>query len=448
MQSKYWRQSSLQWRLTASLLVVTSLVWCLVLVLTWHETEHELSELLDAHLAQTASVLAAQTGDGHQVDFTTARVLHKYQPSVAFQIWHNKVLIAHSSNSPDLPLTSAGKAGLSDYQHQGQWWRLFATPGHEPDVWVVVAEKQDFRDDVLKAGLYSAVGPVLLGLPVLALLIWWMVVQALAPLRSLSQSVSLRHPQSLQAVELSGVAAEVQPLVQALNRLFEKIAQQLERERQFNADAAHELRTPIAAIRMHAQVAQGASSVGDSQEALNAVLLGCDRATRLVSQLLQMSRLDATANHAEIELVEAVAETRDTLAALAPQAMANKQSLDLEAPDALYVPMAAGLVAVLVGNLVDNAQRYSPAGSHILVSWHDSPTPCLIVQDDGPGMAASDLARLGDRFFRVPGTAAQGSGLGWSIVRRLAQRYGLQVKVENQADQHGLCVTVCWPAPT
>jgi two-component system sensor histidine kinase QseC len=445
MRWAFWRQSSLQWRLTVSLVLATSLVWCAVLVLTWHETEHELSELLDAHLAQTASVLAAHTGDGHQVDFTTAPVLHKYQPSVAFQIWHDKALISHSANAPTLPLTSSGHAGISDYLHQGQWWRLFATPGHEPDVWVVVAERHAFREDVLKAGLYSALGPVLLGLPVLALLIWWMILQALAPLRVLSQSVSLRHPQALQPIELSGVAAEVQPLVHALNRLFEKIAQQLDKERQFNADAAHELRTPIAAIRIHAQVAQGSRSVQDAQVALNAILQGCDRATRLVAQLLQMSRLDSPANLEETEVAEAVAETRETLAALAPQAMARQQTLDLRGPDTLHLPMAAGLVAVLVGNLVDNAQRYSPAGAQIHVTWQVDPTPCLIVQDDGPGMSEADLTRLGDRFFRVPGSAAQGSGLGWSIVRRLAQRYRLRIKVENRVDHRGLCVSVRWP---
>lgn len=446
MRLKFWRQSSLQWRLTGSLLLTTSVVWCGVLVLTWHETEHELSELLDAHLAQTASVVAAHTGDGHQVDFTTAPVLHKYQPSVAFQIWHDKALISHSSNAPTLPFASFGHAGISDYLHQGQWWRLFATPGHETDVWVVVAEQRAFREDVLKAGLYSALGPFLLGLPVLALLIWWVIVQSLAPLRFLSQSVSLRHSQSLQPIELSGVAAEVQPLVQALNQLFEKIAQQLDKERQFNADAAHELRTPIAAIRMHAQVAQGSRCLPEAEMALNAILQGCDRATRLVAQLLQMSRLDSSANLDLIEVAEAVTETRETLAALAPQAMARQQTMDLQAPDALHLPMAAGLVAVLVGNLVDNAQRYSPAGAQIHVIWRVKPTPCLIVQDDGPGMSESDLARLGDRFFRVPGSATQGSGLGWSIVRRLAELYRLQIKVENRADHRGLSVKVCWPA--
>ena len=150
---KGWRSSSLQWRLTLSLLLVTSLVWGLVLVMTWLKTEHELSELLDAHLAQTAAVLAVQTSDEHDDDFTTAAVLHKYQPRVAFQIWHDQALIARSSEAPMVPLAPLGQSGISDQWQAQQAWRVFATSGRENDVWVVVAELQTARNDILMAGL-------------------------------------------------------------------------------------------------------------------------------------------------------------------------------------------------------------------------------------------------------------------------------------------------------
>lgn len=440
-----WSQATLQWRLTFSLLLTTGLVWLAVLVMTWVETEHELSELLDAHLAQTAALLAAKTGDGHVDDFTTTPMLHKYQPRVAFQIWHERQLIVQSAQAPAVPLAPWGSEGVSDFVHEAAAWRVFATRGNAADVWVVVAELHAARNDILSAGLRSALGPVLLGLPVLALLIWWVVFQALLPLRSLSQTVSQRHPQSLEKLDVQAASVEVQPLVQALNRLFEKMASQMESERRFNADAAHELRTPIAAIRMHAQVAQGAQRHEERQDALNAVLQGCDRATRLVAQLLQMSRLSADPAQETQVFGEAVAETRSTLAALAPRAEARAQTWRLQAPDTLVLPMPPGLVSVLVGNLVDNAQRYSPEGAHIQVQWLASPTPTLRVQDDGPGMSESDMARLGDRFFRVPGNQAEGSGLGWSIVRRLAQIYGLRVRVARATGHRGLCVTVCWP---
>ena len=440
-----WRTSSLQWRLTLSLLLVTTMVWLLVLVMTWLKTEHELSELLDAHLAQTAVVLAVQTSDEHQDDFTTAAVLHKYQPRVAFQIWHEKDLVFRSNEAPLVPLAPLGQSGISNQRHAQQAWRVFATPGRESDVWVVVAELQTARNDILNAGLQSAIVPMLLALPVLALLIWGTIFQSLSTLRQLSQSVAQRHPDARQPLS-EVVSAEVQPLVRALNRLFEQMAHQMDGERRFTADAAHELRTPIAAIRMQAQVALGTDQSSERQNALHAVLQGCDRATRLVAQLLQLARLDADGAEQGAVACDAVAETRATLADLGPQAVAKRQALSLDAPASLPLSMPPGLVGVLVGNLVDNAQRYSPEGARIQVAWDALPLPRLVVQDSGPGLSEAEMSRLGDRFFRVLGNGADGSGLGWSIVRRLAQRYRLQIQVQRSAELGGLRVVLTWPA--
>ena len=440
-----WRTSSLQWRLTLSLLLVTTMVWLLVLVMTWLKTEHELSELLDAHLAQTAAVLAVQTSDEHQDDFTTAAVLHKYQPRVAFQIWHEKDLVFRSNEAPLVPLAPLGQSGISNQRHAQQAWRVFATPGRESDVWVVVAELQTARNDILNAGLQSAIVPMLLALPVLALLIWGTIFQSLSTLRQLSQSVAQRHPDARQPLS-EVVSAEVQPLVRALNRLFEQMAHQMDGERRFTADAAHELRTPIAAIRMQAQVALGTDQSSERQNALHAVLQGCDRATRLVAQLLQLARLDADGAEQGAVACDAVAETRATLADLGPQAVAKRQALSLDAPASLPLSMPPGLVGVLVGNLVDNAQRYSPEGARIQVAWDALPLPRLVVQDSGPGLSEAEMSRLGDRFFRVLGNGADGSGLGWSIVRRLAQRYRLQIQVQRSAELGGLQVVLTWPA--
>lgn len=442
---KIRRPPSLQWRLTLSLLLVTGLVWTGVLVMTWLKTEHELSELLDAHLAQTAAVLAVQTSDEHDDDFTTAPVLHKYQPRVAFQVWHEKELIFRSAEAPMSPLAPWEQGGISDQQLEGQPWRVFATPGRERDVQVMVAELQSARNDILEAGLKSAIVPMLLALPVLAFLIWAAIFKSFAPLRRLSQSVSQRQTDARQPLN-EEVSAEVQPLVKALNRWFEQTALQMDGERRFTADAAHELRTPIAAIRMQAQVALGTDVDSDRQMALDAVLRGCDRATRLVTQLLQLARLDADDATQSAVVCDVVADTRALLVDLGPQARAKKQVLSLDAPASLHVPMPPGLVGVLVGNLVDNAQRYSPLGAHIRVRWDASPVPRLYVEDSGPGLSPADLDRLGDRFFRVPGNGADGSGLGWSIIRRLAQRYHLQVTVGHSPDLGGLSVVVSWPS--
>jgi len=440
-----WRPSSLQWRLTLSLLLATGVFWGVVLVITWQKTEHELNELLDAHLAQTAAMLAVHSSDGHDDDFTTAEVLHKYQPRVAFQIWHERELLSRSAQAPSEPLAPWGQNGISDQERDGQAWRVFAATGRDRDVRVVVAELQSARQDILKAGLNSAIVPLFLALPVLAFLIWGAIFKSLTPLRQLSESVLRRDAQALKPLS-EHVSAEVLPLVQALNRLFQQLALQLEGERRFTADAAHELRTPIAAVRMQAQVARGAAADVTRDKALDAVLQGCDRATRLVGQLLQLARLDAQEDAMLLARCDAVADTRLLLADLAPRAVSKQQVLSLDAPEVLCVPMPPGLVGVLVGNLVDNAQRYSPEGSKIRVQWTALPAPTLVVEDSGPGMNALDLARLGDRFFRVPGHDAEGSGLGWSIVRRVAQRFGLRVQVDGSPDLGGLRVTLTWPA--
>ena len=440
-----WRSASLQWRLTLSLLLVISLVWALVLRMTWDQTEHELNELLDAHLAQTAAVLVAQTHDEHDDDFTMAPVLHKYQQRVAFQIWHERDLIAHSSEAPLSPLAPWGRSGISEQLHAGALWRVFATVGREPDVWILVAERQSARNDILHAGLQSAIVPMLLALPVLALLIWGTIYQSLAPLRRLSQSVARRHPDALKPLS-DPVTAEVRPLVRALNRLFEQMTRQMEGERRFTADAAHELRTPIAAIRMQAQVARGAQHEPERQVALEAVLQACDRATRLVAQLLQLARLDADPT-ARIEGgCDAVTETQAILAELGPQAVAKQQTLSLDAPATLPLAMPPEWVGVLVGNLVDNALRYSPSGAQIQVAWGAlGSAPQLVVQDSGPGLSDANLARLGDRFFRVPGNGAPGSGLGWSIVQRLVERDHLHLAVDRSPTLGGLRVQLTWP---
>lgn len=222
-------------------------------------------------------------------------------------------------------------------------------------------------------------------------------------------------------------------------------------ERQFTADAAHELRTPIAAIRMQAQVALGASQPEEKKVALENMMQGCDRATRLISQMLALSRLEAdNAYHVEgsQEMINVVAETRQQLAESAHEWLSRKQTLNFDAPDTLMLSVKPEWLSVLVRNLVENASRYSPNGATIQVTWQDLPSPRLTVEDSGPGLSDVALSRLGDRFFRVLGQQAQGSGLGWSIVKRIANLSGIQVHVLHSPLLGGLRVELHWPSAT
>jgi two-component system, OmpR family, sensor histidine kinase QseC len=295
-----------------------------------------------------------------------------------------------------------------------------------------------------------------LALPILAVALWWAVRRGLLPLRELSHTLALRQPHTLEPLAQAEMPTEMLPMIQALNDLFERIAHMIASERRFTADAAHELRTPIAAIRAQAQVAQGAGSdVAQREHALQATLAGCDRATRLVEQLLTLARLEATSPTAMPAALEATAPrvdlssiTRHVAADLVPTALARQHTLELEAEAPCPIAANDMLTAVLVRNLVDNAIRYSPNGARIRVCvLHEAAQSTLLVEDSGTAMTALEMARLGERFFRVLGGGESGSGLGWSIVKRIADVSHAQVQVSRSALLGGLAVQVVWPTP-
>lgn len=446
------RLRSLQARLLALVLGLVLAVWAAVSLAVWLDARHELDELLDAHLAQAAALLVAQQvhdmDDEHGAGID-APSLHRYAPKVAFQVFHEGRLVLRSANAPSAPLGEAAEgfhSGLRSVRVGDQTWRVFATHGSERDVQVYVGEQLSSRAAILWAVLRGMLGPMLLALPLLALALWWAVRRGTQPLRALGQQLRERSPDSLQALQMPQAPAEMQPLLDALNGLFDRIAHMLESERRFTADAAHELRTPIAAIRTQAQVALGAAEDEERRHALQATLQGCDRATRLVEQLLTLARLEAEQAPAG-KPVDLLALARRVLAELAPAALQRRQDLTLLGEDACPVRGNETLLAVLLRNLVDNALRYSPAGAQVQVSLavHGDQVR-LRVEDSGPGLDEAQRGRLGERFFRVLGSQQDGSGLGWSIVRRIALAQGAQVQLERSAALGGLSVQLDWPA--
>lgn len=446
----------------AVLLGLVTLVWLAAAALTWLDTQHELDELLDGHLAQSAALLVAQqTGHGAEenspieahdefLDETENGdpAPHKYSSRVAFQVFHEGQLTLRSANAPLTPMAKAIR-GFETVRFANQTqWRVFAAHGNEGDVQVYVGEQVSSRNDILLAVLQAALMPLLYALPLLGLVGWLAVRQGLAPLRALSQALARRHPQKLDPVVLTDVPAEIEPVVQSLNALFGRIAQMLESERRFTADAAHELRTPIAAIRMQAQVALGATHDTPGRvHALQQTVAGCDRATHLVEQLLTLSRLEVGSNAAQSSPVDLAALAQRVASDLALHALERQQVLELDAPSPCQIVANETLAYVLLRNLLDNALRYSPDHARVLVSVSMQGAHAVLrVQDSGPGLPEADLARLGERFFRALGTGQTGSGLGWSIVRRIAAVHHATVDIQRSTLLGGLGVSVCWPA--
>jgi two-component system sensor histidine kinase QseC len=441
---------SLRGRLLAGVLGVVSAVWLVATAWAWFDARHELDELLDGHLAQAAALLVVQQtrelDDDHGVDAPT---LHRYAPKVAFQVFHEGALVLRSANAPGAPMVAMGdrfENGFKTVQIDGLAWRVFATHGAERDVQVYVGEQTDSRESILWAVARGMLWPMVLALPVMALAAGWVVRRAVAPLSRLGSSLAERPAHDLKLVRVDGAPSEMEPMVDALNGLFERIEALLDGERRFTADAAHELRTPIAAIRAQAQVALTEPAEAPRRHALLATLEGCDRASRLVEQLLTLSRLEA--EHAPpLHVVDLSAVARQVVAELAPKAIAKQQLLELDAAAACPVAGDEVLLAVLVRNLVDNAVRYSPPSAQVRVRVAATTHEVVLhVEDSGPGLTETDVQRLGERFFRVSGNAESGSGLGWSIARRIAAVHRATLRPQRSAALAGLAVELSIPS--
>ncbi|GAB3650964.1 ATP-binding protein [Ramlibacter alkalitolerans] len=443
------RPTSLRGRLLLMVLGASLAVWLAAAAATWVDARHELDELLDGHLAQAAALLAARQvrkfKDDEHVD---APSLHRYGPRVTFQVFHEGKLALRSPSAPDEPLVGDGEAPVSGFHTVAigdEDWRVFATRGAKNDVQVFVAEQVASRDAILYAVLRSTLWPMLLAVPVLLLAGWWAVARGVRPLRTVGAALAHRPAEDLRPVHAPDAPDEMRPLLDALNGLFGRIAQLLERERRFTGDAAHELRTPITAIGAQARVALGASAEPQRRQALDRTLAGCDRASRVLEQLLMLSGLEAEAPRSR-EPVDLSAIAQAAVADLALAGIARQQNVSLAAGAGAIVDGNEALLAALCRNLVDNAIRYSPPGARIEVRVRRNADGVLLaVEDSGRGMSDEDLQRLGQRFFRAEGSEAPGSGLGWSIVQRIAAAHGATVQARRSPRLGGLCVEVSFP---
>lgn len=436
---------SLQQRLLTRTLGGVLFVWIATAAFVGYEAQHEIDELLDAHLAQSAALLVVQQNVTPEEDepLLDAPTLHKYAHRVAYQVFEEGRLVMHSPNVAHQPMAKHAEGFETITLADGKSWRVFAAQGRSHEVQIYVAERIDSRDEILSAVLRGFLPPLTLALPLLLMGLWWNVRSGLLPLQRLQQTLLKRDTRALSPVTLAETPQELQPLLDALNDLLHRLAQRIDTERRFTADAAHELRTPIAAIRAQAQVALSASAEDQArqQQALLDTLAGCDRASRVVEQLLTLARVEGPQDiGAALFRLDQLAQ--QVMADLTPEALRRHQCLELLAPEPLEVRGQSTLWHILLRNLIDNALRYSPDGAvvRIQVTRLDGGQAEVCVQDSGAGLSPADMARLGERFFRVLGTSATGSGLGWSIVRHIAALQHIDVQVGRSTDLGGLQV--------
>lgn len=448
------RLDSLKARITLFASLLAGLLWLLAALWTWTQARHEAEELFDAHLVQAASLLIAQTGveleheDDEAFGETHAPSLHRHGRRVAFQVWIDRQLRLHSANAPATPL-SAVEEGLSDSVVDGEDWRVFSAWNERRQALVQVGERSAARRELARTVAAGLLRPLLIALPLLALLIWLAVRQGVQPLEQVTRDLAQRSPENLAALDSADLPSEAKPLVERLNALFGRVEKSFEQERRFTADAAHELRTPLAGLRAQAQVAQGADNAAVRGHALEQLLQGCDRTTHLVDQLLVLARVDA-AKPANFDELAPAAIAREVLGQLAPAALAKRIDLALQADEAARLRGNPAWLAVLVRNLVDNAIRYTPPGGRVQVEvTRDGNGIALRVADTGPGVADDELPCLGQRFWRSleNGQLAAGSGLGLSIVERVVALHGGHLDFTSGEGGAGLCVSIHLPSP-
>ncbi|MGO2145796.1 quorum sensing histidine kinase QseC [Serratia bockelmannii] len=441
------KRLSLRLRLILIFSLLALLTWSTASVVAWVMSRNTINEVFDTQQMLFAKRLAtANLGDlladesARSLPKTKKLVHHgkrgeQDDDALAFAIFdrQGKMLLNDGENGADF-LFDGEREGFTDGERKGDddSWRLVWLTSPDGRYRIVVGQEWDYRRDMALGMVTGQLVPWLATLPVLMLLIALMVGRELRPLRAVAAGLRRRAPDDATPLDARQVPTEVRPLVDALNALFARINALLVRERRFTSDAAHELRSPLAALRVQTEVVQLAGDDAPMREhALDNLTVGIDRATRLVDQLLTLSRLDSLSDLAELAPIDWNDLVTMTLAEQDRQAHAAGVTLRYEHRGT--PPPRQGetlLLSLLLRNLLDNAVRYTPQGGVVTVTLSER---SLTVEDDGPGVTAEHLARLGERFYRPPGQEQTGSGLGLSIVQRIAGLHGLQISFANRS---------------
>lgn len=426
--------TSIRGRLLIILLVATGAIWLSAVLWIQHSTRQEVIHVLDRRLEESARMVASLIGDGMSVEDARRAVTSELAPQdhyglrrqLSCQIWGlDGTLIGESEGAPEGRLAE-GAAGFSENTVEGEVWRVYTLVEPDAGFRVMVGDAQAMRDHLVQGVTLSLLVPMSLMLPVLAGLIWLIVGRGLTPLDRLGATLSARAARDLSPIDDTRAPRELRPMVAALNGLLRRVGRARERERNFTAFAAHELKTPLAGLQTQAEIASMAPDEATRARALEQISQGVKRTDRMVKQLLDMAAIEQggsapdTAPHDGAGVLAAVAED------LAPLAERRGVSLRLEAPEGLWPTCHATLLQAALRNLVENAVQASPEGAEVEAGLRrDGAEAVFHVADRGPGIPEAERPHVTERFFRGGNSGrTSGSGLGLAIVAAAMERMG------------------------
>lgn len=431
--------TSIRRQLLVGLLAVVLIAGLFAAWGVYQRAHEELDELFDYHLKQMALSLRAQSFE----PFTGGLPGIEDGFDFAIQVWSEDGIRMYFSR-PHAGLPNRARLGYATVETSEGDWRVFSI--QQRGVTLQVAQPMAIRQRLAAAAALRTLAPFLFLLPALGLLVWFIVGRGLKPLVTVAGAVKARTPAALHPLPDRGLPEEIQPLVTALNDLLARLERTLGAQREFVADAAHELRTPLSALRLQVQLAERAREPDERAAAFSALKQGLDRATRLVEQLLALARQEPEAAQQPAKRVELGELVREVVAGLEPLALAKSIDLGVTRDDAGAIQGDGDGLRTLLGNLVDNAVRYTPAGGHVdVAAYRESDGAVLAVVDTGPGIPPEERERVLDRFYRRVGSEAAGSGLGLSIVKNIAERHGARVVLDAGPAGKGLAVRVVFP---
>ena len=475
--------TSIRKRLLIGVIGALLITWVIVISLVYRSSKHEIAEVYDASLASYARVLATLMSHEAKEEFViqqklkqivqelgvemvkssqtlsevisknatpnttadyltlepakTSHVGHQYESKIAFLIKaaDGRVLLRSSTEAP----FNKAVNGFQSVNYGNDSWRLFGLTEKKNAITVMVGEKIEVRRELQQDILTNVLWPLVFILPVIALLLFYIISKGLKPLLAVAEKVSRRSPLSLEPISRDATPVEVLPLVDEINHLFKRIEQALENERRFTANAAHELRTPLAAIKTRVQVLQLSASP-ELETDINNILASVDRTTHLIEQLLTLARAEAK-SHSGIEftVVGLASLARSMLKDMSNQALSKNIDLSFEdKTDNEKIQSDEALLQIIIRNILDNAIKYTPANGSVKVSLKKAAGKLQFsVEDSGQGLLQEQQELMFQRFQRGSNNGENGVGLGLFIVRQTTNLLDIKIKLEPPSSEHG-----------